>query len=420
MSTRTGEPPRQHNNRRFKLLTVAVALTVTFAIPEILVRMLTTEQASYKAILFGGDANSPKLFVQDADLHWSLRANANIEFMGFAAITDNRGFRVAKPRFASASRPSILCVGDSTTFGWGVAGNESFPAALQQQLNGDPPAGDWVVHNAGVPGYSSFQMRQSAERWIPVLKPKFVVMCIGNNDTWPALQSDFQASQLGIAGQLARFLQTSAFFRWVASTAATDKPPKNPRHFGDDSVPRVSNEEMVHNLMAVIDLAKEHDAQPLILGAPANLRVPPRNMDAEIARHGKLGDQIYAEIMDKHVDTAIKLADDALALEPSNIYLKWLRAMVTALAVDPGKGQVELERVFELHRYPDRARGTYRARQKDFAAAAGVPFADVNQLFLDGRSADEAAAMYVDWCHPTAAGHGIMARKLAEWITRKQ
>jgi len=417
MTTPQGQAQGSRKQRKFKVVAVALALTVFFVIPEVLVRAFSdTDQESYRAIKFGGDANSEKLFVKDPELHWALRKDAEVAFLGKPVITDSRGFRTARRRQEPDEQSAVLCVGDSTTFGWGVGGGNVFAAALEKILRRAQPDDHWTVHNAGIPGFSSQQMRQMATRWIPILKPKVVVICIGNNDAWPARVSDRAAQQGTMASGVARLLGKSAFLSWAASLLRGKEEAENPIYFADDSVPRVSDDEMAENIQAVIDLAREHGAQPLLLAAPANLYFPPRNMNAEIDKYRTLGDQISHEIDQKDAQAARKLADDALEKSPNHIYLKWLRAMVTAKLGDPERGRDELEAVFEQHRFPDRARRTYRNRQRAIAEQAQVPFADVNELFLTGRKPAAAQALYLDWCHPTAQGHLIMARQLAKWI----
>ncbi|HEB53417.1 MAG TPA: hypothetical protein ENI87_09210 [bacterium] len=401
---------------RRRLFAVGASLLVVFVLPELLLRWFGPDTSAYRAIRFGGDANSERLFVKDRDLQWALRANARLPFLGVEVQTDAQGFRVAGDReLGSGDGCCVLCVGDSTTFGWGVAGDETFPARLEAALRRRQPERHWSVHNAGVPGYSSEQVRRAAARWIPRLQPEVVVVCVGNNDAWPARTSDRQALAPGLARSIVDVLSRSALLSWAAGSLR-GSAAENPIYFADDAVPRVSEGEMVENLTAIIDLARRHDARVVVLGAPANLHFPPRNVDDEIQRNRALGDNIYAEIQRGRVDAARKLAAEALAGDPDSIYFQWLDAMITALAVDPARGRDELEAVFERHPYPDRARRSYRQRQGAVAAAAGIPFADVNELFLSGRSAEAARQLYLDWCHPTSEGHRLMAMRLLTWI----
>jgi lysophospholipase L1-like esterase len=402
---------RRAPRRTFRLATAALAVTVAFVIPELLCRALTDDVRPYRAIRFGNDPASEDLFVEDDDLQWSLRRDAAVTFMNRTVRTDDRGFRVRKPAPTPEHVSTVLCLGDSTAFGWGAYAEQAYPARLERHLGAA-----WRVHNAGVPGYSSHQLLLAARRWIPSLRPEYVVVCIGNNDAWPARQSDRAAFEGG--GALARLLRRSAFFAWVADAVNGDRPPTNPLHLADDAVPRVADDEMVDNLRGVIALARAHGAEPLILGPPANLHLPPRNINEVIERwtpRGRAGD---AKIQAGRPAEARALLDAEDPPAGDRIYFAWLRAMVTALAEDPARGRRELEEVYEQHRFPDRARQSYRDRQRDVADAASVRYADVNELFRRDRGAEQAIGLYLDWCHPTPEGHRIISEQLARWIER--
>lgn len=126
-----------------------------------------------------------------------------------------------------------------------------------------------------------------------------------------------------------------------------------------------------------------------------------------------MGDRISAEIQGRNVAAATKMTDEALPKDPKHIYLQWLRATVTTVLVDPEHGREELEKVLRKHPCPDRARPSYRARERAVARPAAVPLADDWQRFLAGREPEAARKPYHDWRHPTADGHQVIARQLA-------
>ncbi len=80
--------------------------------------------------------------------------------------TDSNGFRTDKRGNASPS--SILAIGDSWTFGYGVDGDETYPYFLSKLL-GEP------VHNSGVPAYGSASTYLYAKSNVEKLKPKTVI-----------------------------------------------------------------------------------------------------------------------------------------------------------------------------------------------------------------------------------------------------
>lgn len=93
------------------------------------------------------------------------------------------GERVDSP--AAAERyhdPYILCLGDSTTFGHGADGNESYPYFLDQLVQ--PTA---TALNFGVSGYNTYQTCQYAKKLINEFHPKVAVLQFDYNDDDPVL-----------------------------------------------------------------------------------------------------------------------------------------------------------------------------------------------------------------------------------------
>jgi len=95
-------------------------------------------------------------YVQDdAERGFVLRAGYSTPRMTVSRM----GFRSHSPdqQEAPLRAERILCVGGSTTFGWGLADHESYPAQLQGALDQAWP-NRWSVINAGVPSYTSEQV----------------------------------------------------------------------------------------------------------------------------------------------------------------------------------------------------------------------------------------------------------------------
>src|SRR5262245_20239427 len=99
-------------------------------------------------------------FDADPELYWKM-VPSQTGFMWMAGGTvrsppariDSLGLRGSEIAEKSAGRTRILTLGDSYTFGSGVADDETFSAVLEKELG---PERVEVV-NAGVPGYGIFQ-----------------------------------------------------------------------------------------------------------------------------------------------------------------------------------------------------------------------------------------------------------------------
>lgn len=114
---------------------------------------------------------------------WSLRPHAQLSLrhheleQDFEVQISGLGFRGPEP-----VSPRIACLGDSTTFGWGVAYEQAWPAVLGDALGVE-------VLNAGVPGYSTHQGLASLDR-VLALKPDVVVLAYMIRDADPAPMPD--------------------------------------------------------------------------------------------------------------------------------------------------------------------------------------------------------------------------------------
>lgn len=103
-------------------------------------------------------------------LAWTLDTNV----AGF------RGGAATRERKPGVLR--VACLGDSSTYGWGLDHAESYPARLQALLDERLGAGRAEVLNFGVPGYTSFQGAKLLEREVLAYRPDVVTIAYGAND----------------------------------------------------------------------------------------------------------------------------------------------------------------------------------------------------------------------------------------------
>jgi len=85
---------------------------------------------------------------------------------------------------------TILCVGDSHTWGAGVPEDGNYPAQLQDALRERYPSRRVRVVNAGVPGTNTSYVVRRLEGWIHALDPDAVIAWTGTNNFWNQLESD--------------------------------------------------------------------------------------------------------------------------------------------------------------------------------------------------------------------------------------
>jgi lysophospholipase L1-like esterase len=98
----------------------------------------------------------------------------------FTAIVNSLGFRDREFGVRKTAALRVLAIGDSYTYGWGVALEESWPKVLEANLvrNGT----DVEVLNLGSPGASPANYADVAEAAIPLLRPDLVIVAMLQGD----------------------------------------------------------------------------------------------------------------------------------------------------------------------------------------------------------------------------------------------
>lgn len=161
--------------------------------------------------------------------------------------------------------PRILCIGDSTTFGWRVADDETYPAVLQRLLDARYGSRRYRVINAGVPGYTSYQgVRYLRERGL-ALRPAIVLFGYGFNDSAPRGDVEKAIAWNDRLFHAVRFknwaLQRSSVLRWAKSVGG-GRSRVRPGLFAR---PRASEEKYRRNLGQIVALSREGGARPFML-----------------------------------------------------------------------------------------------------------------------------------------------------------
>ena len=424
---------------RVKLAALSLGLVLFWGLPELVVRLINPPLPSFRTVTFGDPEVSPRLFVRDLRLGWALRPNTEVRFLDRRVRTNEEGFRGPD---RSKNRDVILCLGDSTTFGWGVGQSETFAAQLDQRLERNPAtAGRWQVFNAGVPAYSSAQLLVNARRLIPRAKPKFVVICTGNNEGWPVERSDrstyLDRPEAFLVG--AELLGQSRWLGWLMQTIVGDraKPYRAPP--ARLAVPRVSQSELSENLSAIQDLATKHGARLILVAPTVNPYHPlierellrladtedhrgdpgaPPSAEAKAAlAQWRAQYAMVNELLDaKEFHEAEVKARELLSGSESDMRYQWLLGVVLCASGRLEEGEAMLAEAFEQHPFPDRCKPSYLRVIKEFAQSGRLPWIDPNAMFKQASNGSLPLGYYLDWCHPSVIGHALIADALASIV----
>ena len=239
--------------RLAKLLLAATSTIVFLALLEGGARLLGLQAGFFL------QASQRSCQRRSALLNLEFRPDCTGELAGTRFQTNALGLRGDQVRDDGSVR--ILAVGDSCTWGWQVAQDQSYPAVLQRLLDERMGAGRHQVINAGVPGYTSYQgLLYLRERGLR-LDPHIVIVGFGFNDQLEDGDVEVQlarAQRLMPVLRLDDFLlEQSQLYRWArwqgdrAGSAGLGR--------------RVSPERYKANLEQLVGLARAHGAAPALV-----------------------------------------------------------------------------------------------------------------------------------------------------------
>jgi lysophospholipase L1-like esterase len=155
-----------------RLLALALGLTLSAVAGEIVVRASGDTSAVRRHF-------RPGIYALDPELGWGLLPDyrgAHVEFTFLAPTSTNaHGFRGPEwtgERLGAGLR--VLALGDSCTFGRGVADDETYTSVLEALLR--ERGQDAAVFNVGVPGYDTSQELAVLERVGPIVRPHVILV----------------------------------------------------------------------------------------------------------------------------------------------------------------------------------------------------------------------------------------------------
>ena len=105
-----------------------------------------------------------------ANLKYEIRINS----LGFRDIE----FKLNK----EAGVIRVVCLGDSSTFGWDIKEDEAYPKIIEKFIHEKLPSHKVEVLNFGIPGYSSWQGRLFLAQRVWEFEPDILVVAYGRND----------------------------------------------------------------------------------------------------------------------------------------------------------------------------------------------------------------------------------------------
>lgn len=160
--------------KRFAVM--ATLIVAALAVPEIVARIFIPSWAP-------PISDKPSLFVVNPYTGWLNPPSATFEnHRGKVVSSNHLGLRDAEP--GAKTRPRILFLGDSFTWGWGITNEERYTERLQSKLP------NMQVINAGITGFGTLQEVLLLKHYVDEIQPDYVVLQMYKNDFLDNLTPD--------------------------------------------------------------------------------------------------------------------------------------------------------------------------------------------------------------------------------------
>jgi lysophospholipase L1-like esterase len=258
-----------------KLVGAVISIVIFLALVELLLAII--QPNLYHRNQFfprNRDIDFPEVYKRDARLLWRFRPGITTTSSLFSELdyTINscgmRGPEIAEPK----SGYRIIAVGNSCTFGWGVAYRDTWVHQLQIILNEQLPGRSIELINAGVPGYSSHQGKRYLADELLSLQPDIVLIMFGFNDHYPTgrgvADSAQQLSNVVLV-EAQNLLARLRLYRLVRKLFLSFSQSESAPRLDDmQGVKRVSRSAYFENLREIVRTARDHDVQPVLLVPP--------------------------------------------------------------------------------------------------------------------------------------------------------
>ncbi len=256
--------------KRFSFAIISIILVFCFC--EFLLFVFGFQYDLFRESQMWWPRATDSIIIADPHLFWRLRPAHNARLQNADEdyqVVNSLGFRDDEfPRQKEENEYRVIALGDSCTFGDGVARSETYAAILEDLLTRRMSGAKAQVVNAGVPGYSSYQALRYLGRELVDLAPDLVTVYVGFNDAIHASGAISDCRRrfgpIRIVAARLRFVQMMEYLihKPFPAFIGLKQRPDNPGVF------RVSKEEFIANLTEIHELGKNHGFEVLFMTLP--------------------------------------------------------------------------------------------------------------------------------------------------------
>ena len=102
------------------------------------------------------------------------------------------------------------------------------------------------------------------------------------------------------------------------------------------------------------------------------------------------------------------------ASHPESLYPLWLEGVALNRLGERRRGLDTLEQALDRHPFPGRAKRSYRRRLTELEGIEDVSVIEADRLLIEASLKSRPQDWFLDWCHPTPAGHALIAQAILD------
>ena len=204
-----------------------------YAIPSWMEELDSAVLEKYQRFVAQQGFVNEDVYAYQSDLRYGYRLKPNVsktvrnyssafvvdKLPPWTIISDTSGFRVPSENQVTteALGRTLYVLGDSSSFGWGVNYEKTYPSLLVEKLNAVNSSARFKLRNLSQPGFSSFQGKLLWQELGEVKKDDWVILSFGLNDSSLSHQTDSRQfeSRNSLVGRISWNMRHVLLFRWL-------------------------------------------------------------------------------------------------------------------------------------------------------------------------------------------------------------
>jgi len=367
---------------------------------------------------------------QDSLFFWKLKPNLDINFQDVNVRTNSFGLR--SRQFNSTEDKNnfrIICLGGSSTFGWGVSGEDTYPFQLEKLLREKYDAKNIEVINAGIIGYTSHQGLLLLNNQILKFNPDVITVSYLVNDVDKhrfyrnsSLPDKLVNSRNKLIVFLESCLEKSKFFKIIKKLIVHLKGSKV-KFYGNvtgtySKNRRVSVLDYKNNLRKIIDIVQTNEIKILLIKMPIGF---PFKGEISVSAKKK-SDKYIVESLNyansDNYDRAIVELKKALEYNPYSSKAFYYLGTYCEIQKDFKKAEMYFQKAKEMEFFEcAKLSKIYNRAMQNIASNRNVALVDVVTPFEE-----DSESLFVnpthDFVHPNAKGHKIISKRIFDALIK--